>query len=250
MTCDMLPLDGFLCHDDDPGVLDRGDAPGESCNAQPLPKAKAVPKGEGGAAKRQRSNTSQRPLQRKAGNDFDKKYSEEHLNAFTEAQLQWPPVMPEAFLNKVAQLSNRGRELLWYQEQVNGLADSLEHLVTQDLNVTFGWSRPCLGRTPCIVSTSTLWVRGPAQCNEGRRVVDRLLTGTELLHLQGLSPRLQAKATEAFSFKEKTDLAGNAFNAAVMFSLITAAVACLPHSSVYKKQDPGVASLDDAMAAP
>ena len=74
------------------------------------------------------------------------------------------------------------------------------------------------------MSTGILWLRGSC----GGRTVDRLLSGRELLHLQGFDAKKVGKMGRAFSQKEVVDLAGNAFCGPVLYAVVTALVACVP----------------------
>ena len=60
--------------------------------------------------------------------------------------------------------------------------------------------------------------------------MDRMISGAEALAVQGFCHFLQAQCKPGFSFTntQKMDLAGNAFNAAVVILVFTAMVACAP----------------------
>ena len=61
-------------------------------------------------------------------------------------------------------------------------------------------------------------------------IIDRLLCGEEALLLQGFDLDLQAQACDPdmWSFREKVDLAGNAFAGPCSFALLTALMAYAP----------------------
>ena len=83
---------------------------------------------------------------------------------------------------------------------------------------------------PCIVSTSITWLRGTCA---GRKI-DRLLSGKELLLLQGFDATLEGKTAHVFSQKELIDLSGNAFCGPVLYAVVTAIVACVPWATAFR----------------
>jgi hypothetical protein len=101
----------------------------------------------------------------------------------------------------------------------------------RDLNMTMDWGVDRVCEIPCIVSTSLLWIRGPV--GDGR-VVDRLLSGREMLNLQGIGPAMQDTAEAAGNQadnKQKIDLAGNAFCGGVVVALMLAVIGHVPLAS-------------------
>ena len=115
-------------------------------------------------------------------------------------------------------------------EQLFGEAKDLECFRCRDLNMTMNWGNWRENITPCIVSTGILWLRGSC----GGSTVDRLLSGRELLHLQGFDARKVGKMGHAFSQKEMVDLAGNAFCGPVLYAVVTALVACVPWATAFR----------------
>ena len=121
----------------------------------------------------------------------------------------------ESFQAKRACLSSRAQEILYLDEQLFGEAKDLECFRCRDLNMTMSWGNWRENITPCIVSTGILWLRGSC----GGRTVDRLLSGRELLQMQGFDARKVSKTGHAFSQKEMVDLAGNAFCGPVLYAV-------------------------------
>lgn len=127
-------------------------------------------------------------------------------------------------------LTLRAQEILYLDEQLKGEAKDLECFRCRDLNMTMNWGVWRENITPCIVSTGILWLRGSC----GGRIVDRLLSGRELLQLQGFDARKAGKKVHAFSQKEMVDLAGNAFCGPVLYPLVTALVASVPWATAFR----------------
>eukprot|EP00959_Pyramimonas_sp_CCMP1952_P367080 7688541-Pyramimonas_sp.AAC.1 len=99
--------------------------------------------------------------------------------------------------------------------------ERLDELVGKDLtvdtNLSTDWQNVRVGVTPCLVSTSTIWLLRQR----------RLLTGDEALALQGFSFKFLQECDPPLTCSEKMDLAGNAFNGATVMSLLFAIfVAC------------------------
>jgi len=121
-------------------------------------------------------------------------------------------------------------------EQVQGPADKMASIAVRDLHMSVDWSTERTEFTPCIASSSNLWARGPRDPQRhgpDRLVIERFLSGSELLMLQGLyysrqKFRSDRKLKETFKNSMLVDLAGNAFNAAVLYPLMTAVVLCAP----------------------
>ena len=150
----------------------------------------------------------------------------EHLCAYTEAGIKWKPAYTEEFCNKTVCLTDRAKQVLWYEEQTRGFAPSLKGLHIRDLNMTLSWGRTRVNCTPCVVSTSKMWVRGRTSANT---IVDRFMSGSELLNLQGIEFDHQG---DQFTCKEKSELAGNAFNKAILYAVVTGLMTCVSHSSI------------------
>ena len=99
---------------------------------------------------------------------------------------------------------------------------------------------------PRLVSSSHIWLR-----KHGRSMAP-----AEALALQGFSHEIQQECDPPLTSVQLMDLAGNAFNAAVLIPIVTACVACLDLPEAYKLSqafqlvqtavlDDGVEVLDD-----
>ena len=111
-----------------------------------------------------------------------------------------------------------------------GQADSLKGFRCRDLNMTMNWGMWQEDVAPCIVSSSITWLRGSCPV----RKVDRLLSGKEMLTLQGFDARLIGKTARVFSQRELVDLAGNAFCGPVLYAVVTGIVACVPWATAFR----------------
>jgi hypothetical protein len=84
-----------------------------------------------------------------------------------------------------------------------------------------------------------MWARGcypsPAGSTHSMTSIDRVLSGEELLAIQGFGWDLQALAPDPlqWSGKQKTDMAGNAFAAVCTMPLLTAWIACSPLHTIF-----------------
>lgn len=164
-------------------------------------------------------------------------YQVQHLGAFTEMNLHWPPKYDEEFLDKTGRLTDRQREVLFYEEMTKGQTSTLNTLFSKDLQLSIDWGSDRHDVLPCIVSTSLMWVRGPlsnSPSSEFPDFIDRLLTGSELLNIQGLPYQIQNKSTVVLSNAQKSDLAGNAFCGAVISPILAALVAYAPLPAAFK----------------
>ena len=129
----------------------------------------------------------------------------DHLQAFQEAGLEWPPTLHGGFLEKTKGVSDRAKQLVYYMEKVHGVPAAGEAEVTFDCNMTIGWATPTVGKTPCLASTSRIWCLRTG-CE---------LRGEDCLHLQGFdrsvlqqpNPRLRGPWTR----EKLVDLAGDSF---------------------------------------
>jgi hypothetical protein len=153
------------------------------------------------------------------------KCEELHLGVFTESDLEWPPTFCQEFLGRTKCLRNsrRMQEILYLDETMNSEETLDGPLRARDLNLSYDWGSWFEGYTPCIVSTSQMWIRGRARTGER---VDRILLGEEALALQGYGYEDQCPVTHALTNKQRVDLAGNAFTAesfckVVLASLLT-----------------------------
>ena len=171
----------------------------------------------------------------------EKSYEVEHLCKYESCGLTWPPVFSQQFIEKVHGMTQRKKELIHYYQQclVTADIDDQEECYL-DINMSIGWVRPRSGMLPCIVSSSHIWQLHA--CKE--------ITGEELLCLQGFSHQLQATVTppacgKIFTQVSKIDLAGNAFNGAVLMAVLTAALSTYPWSHYMTKHIDADETLDD-----
>ena len=65
-------------------------------------------------------------------------------------------------VQKILPLSRREAEALWFLQNTEGEADSLNHIAVRGLNQPLSWSSSTEDLTPTLVSTAVLWVRGRA----------------------------------------------------------------------------------------
>ena len=91
-------------------------------------------------------------------------YLVDHMDLYNSAKLQFPPVFDETFQNKVACLSEREAQLLWFWEQTEGPANGINGVEIADLNMSAPWTRIRENKTPTVVSSSRMWIRGKALC--------------------------------------------------------------------------------------
>jgi len=174
---------------------------------------------------------SSRPLPKE---EKVEEYKVTHLGVYTENNIPWPPEYDEHFENKTQSLAQRAKQLLWLDEKLHPLHD-LKQWVVRDLNMTMEWSRAQSSKVACIVSSSTLWLRGPVVHPNGTVVVhDRLLCGAELLSLQGVGLEFQSRSRSAqLSHAQKTDLAGNAFSGNVVIAVLIASFLHVPLDTAF-----------------
>ena len=116
-------------------------------------------------------------------------------------------------------------QLVYLEEKSVGRACELDKLYVRDLNLSFDWGSAVEEKCPCVVNTSIMWVWGKAR--DGR-VLDRRLSATEVLSVQGYNPVLQCDFMKELTFERKMDLAGNMFSGEVYSAVFAAAIANLP----------------------
>jgi site-specific DNA-cytosine methylase len=223
MTVPIMEMRHFLLDDDDPQVVKANKAkvtsmPTKTMSRSATAKSKAKAKAKANASSVDVGDTEKIA-----------EYELDHLEAYYKAGIQWPPVFDPAFLKKTGCLTLRQQQSLWWVENTQGPACTARCLMVRDLNMSATWQVDREDFTPCIVSSSTLWIRGPRNMlipEEG--FVDRCMAGSELLALQGLDFDRMEIDEDEFSHQQLTDLAGNAFCAAVLYPIFTALVACAP----------------------
>ena len=213
-----LPLEKYLLDQDNPSVMLANAATSKD---KPAPKKKTTRKKTKPAADGTDAKTDGgKNADTEDGNPLA--YEVEHLSQYFAAQVTWPPQMDSDFLQRSEACTERQRQVLWLLEQTQGRASSLKELLVRDLHMSSEWQIERSGFTPCIVSSSALWVRGPCR----GRSIGRFLGGAELLSLQGLD--FDRQSLEGFSHGNLVDLAGNAFCSSVIFPLVTALIAFGP----------------------
>lgn len=230
-----LPIERFLQDDGNDEVI-AANAGTQDAGAKPKAKAKSRQKARAtGQAKSSRPD----PAVDEGGERKLEQYTIDHLNAYKMENVEWPPTYSEDFHAKTQRLCDRQKEILFLEEATAGEAASVRPWTCRDINMTLAWSRVRQEILPCIVSSSVMWIRGvinETPDGQVKRVIDRCLSGAELLSLQGFPLCLQARADaqsgdtaeKKFSDRQKVDVAGNAFNAAVLIPVLTATFATCP----------------------
>lgn len=129
-------------------------------SAANFPKGEVGTAGADGVGKAKAKACQKKPG--KSVGDGEEQYAMEHLSAFTEVGLQWPPAFDSdpAFVAKVSGLPRRQQELVWFAEHTEGQAEVLKHWRAQDINMTIDWGRSRQAVVPCIASKSSVWIRG------------------------------------------------------------------------------------------
>ena len=217
-----LELHDFLLADSDPEVAAANAALPPSATANKLKRKRPqTPRQDGGEPE---AGGKEAPV---------KKYEVEHLEHYSQARVAWPPVLPQAFVAKASCLTTRAQEVLFLEETLSGPAESLQTLKCRDLNMTMGWGKWRESQVPCVVSTSVLWLRGPRPGG----TIDRLLSGKELLQLQGFDAHRQEETPHGFTQKDKVDLAGNAFCGPILFAVVSGVVACVNWQAAFEAKD-------------
>ena len=144
-------------------------------------KAKAKSKGKAKAKPKPKPQTpsKRRRLEKDPALSNSKSSSsgaEQHLELFLGAGLEWPPLWslaPE--LDKASMcLPDRMRDIIFYQTHLH--RDFPGHETVHDVNMSISWSGQAIKSFPCIVCSSTMWLR-----KERRQV-----NGVELLAVQGV----------------------------------------------------------------
>lgn len=190
-----LPLEAFL-HDQDDSKAESAWAKVHQLKRQQQQREKGEPR------KKQKENAT---------------WEVDHLQLFTEAGLQWPPVFDEDFIARAGHVVNRQQEIIYYFNQIY---DTTERESFVDINMTISWAKRCVGHTGCIVSSSHMW-RLKAGCS---------VEPTEALSLQGYSPGALNISFDSLEWDPPRafDLAGNMFNGGVVAAVLSAALPMMP----------------------
>ena len=168
-------------------------------------------------------------------NDKIAKYEVDHLQAFHNAGLTWPPNLSCDFEAKTQSLrSSREKELVHLDEHLSGSHEILTCLKIRDVNLSYGWGSEETNACPTILESSVMHVRGWKSASKDVEApsehICRVLSGEELLSIQGFGPQWQLRYPEwhFWSHQDKVKLAGNAFDGHVLVPFFTAMFACAP----------------------
>ena len=179
LRIETAPLDLYLLPETHPTITClRTSISAFTINSEPPKPAKPQ--------KRQKKNVNQDTEVALDEPDKIESYEIDHLEAFESKGMQWPPQLPATFLQKmVGQFasSRRMQELIWFDESVNGSADSIkEGLVVRDANLSKSWGCAKSGSIPCIAQSSVMYVRGVKQyCLRGNRGVCHAKSAQEIV---------------------------------------------------------------------
>ena len=159
----------------------------------------------------------------------------DHCSAFQQAAIPWPPVFSPAFSMKTSHLCRRKAEVVYYFEHT--LPKTSLHDCSVDINYSINWARPWFGKFGCIVGTSHTWCFGRSLDAHNVPVADEEvgldLSGEEMLSLQCFPlPDLDFSTTSKYSPQELTELAGNAFNGAVVAAALLAMITAAPWDQI------------------
>ena len=200
-------------------------------------------------------NATHKPPPKKDKQDAE--YLVQHLEAYQQAGLSWPPNLAEMgpeLNNNVLHLPVRMQQLVYYfiMDKSYSKEAGEEHFC--DINYSMKWYNTTTNELPCIVCSSKIfsWKR------------KRELWGGELLAVQGIDHSEQrisgGKSEKDFSSKDLTTLAGNAFSAFAVSPALICAIASsnfedaiwtipVPTSGDSASEDGGVADSDEAQDA-
>ena len=147
-------------------------------------------------------------------------YEIDHMDAYIGAGLAYPPSMPADFLQEFAGYTRRLKELIYFLRMTQGPAwEMTDTLVFRDINMSLPYGKNEVNVCPCLVSTNIMYCRGSFRdAHNKSHTIDRVLTGQEILSLQGFDLDKQVASMSKvslrrFSFAEYADLGGNAFAA-------------------------------------
>ena len=176
------------------------------------------------------------PTEEREEDEPDKcqKFELDHMHAYQNNKLPWPPTYTVIFEKKAKPVGHSARmtQLLFLDEKVTGPTESLDALYTRDLNMSGGWGKEKKGSLSCVVSSSWVWVRGLLEEGDGDKpplFIDRLMTGNELLAVQGMSHEwLHPHIVDELSLKELITMAGNMFNVETLAAVALSALFALP----------------------
>ena len=160
----------------------------------------------------------------------------DHIDAFHDLKILWPPTFSRAFEAKTEGLPRRMQELVYYMEKVveKFPSQAASTLTVRDIMMSMPWGyHQHGGSIPCLVASSVMWLHGDGKSD--LPYLSRQLTGQEALALQGFSHKIQKVISYihkgqslTLTQKQLRDLAGNAFNLAVVLAVGTGMAATLP----------------------
>lgn len=162
-------------------------------------------------------------------------YEVDHLQHFERAGLPWPPSLSDDLQHACQHLSRRESEIVFLDEACMA-GKTVETL--RDLTMSIDWGRLQENQSPCLVSTSRIWLR----------LRRRSLAPSEALALQGFSHRIQKPTSVTPA--QAMDLAGNAFCGAVVMPILSAVFACLDWERALRLHDEHHASEQPPPMAP
>ena len=207
-------------------------AGGRAAKARGKPSTRKKPKAK---AKSEDVNESDDEVELVLGGKAEK-FEEEHLIKYESAGLKWPPDFDTAFLAKTAAISTspRMKQLLYFEQHAWGAAfdQPVGQVLTRDLNLSADWGSTKRNMISCCTSGSIMWLWGRLSSGE---IIDRKMTGDELLCVQGLPYAMQTRAASGLSCECQADLAGNMFNGAAVLAFLTCVFTCMPFGEVIRQ---------------
>jgi hypothetical protein len=238
LRCPATHLEQYLLPSLDPRVAAANKtstpspAGGRAARARGKPSARKKPKAK---AKSEDVNQSDDEVELVLGGKAEK-FEEEHLILFESAGLKWPPNFDSAFLKKTAAISTspRMQQLIYFEQHAWGSAfdQPVGQVLTRDLNLSADWGATKRNMISCCTSGSIMWLWGRLSSGE---VIDRKMTGDELLCVQGLPYQMQETAARGLSCECQADLAGNMFNGAAVLAFLTCVFTCMPFGEVIRQ---------------
>jgi site-specific DNA-cytosine methylase len=218
MKIETIPIEDFLLDADD----DRLGAWERHRNAS-------------SAAKSEKSKTKAASAK---SDKLEKTTEVDHIQAFEEADLPWPPKWDGQFQEKVQHLCPRMAQVVYFFEQMalntlktEGKSPVNFKLQVGDVNMSMKWCRFLEDTIPCLVGSSHMWLLQALEHNgcDYKRLGGRDMIGEEALNLQCFPQQaLNQEFMSKLSPRDAMDLAGNAFCGAKCAAVITAAFCFCP----------------------
>ena len=157
------------------------------------------------------------------------KWEVDHLDLFRAAMLRWPPQLPPELEAAVRYLPRRAQELVYYYTFRGGGPPYVGPETVHDVNMSASWESSTQEACPCIVCSSTLWLR----------TLRRELYGGEALAIQGFRHSFQKIEEMRLSQTNLMDLAGNAFSAFCVVPVVLATLVHYPWPEICITDDDG-----------